>query len=94
MKYYICENNNGLMGIIYKTGLTVIAETFQCIFLWLAVTGLFYLNTVLIHSKCYSIFALIVGILLVNKRVTRYKQVKRQEFINMFCKLIDKESEV
>ena len=74
---------------IKESKITRIAEKFAYILEWFSVGALFYLNSIFIHSRLFSLFLFILGICLLFTLKVEKKLSTKEEFLNKVNAMFD-----
>lgn len=76
------------LAAVKETGISAIVEKLSYLLEWFSIGYLFYLNTQYIHSKLFSIFIFICGIVILQTIGIKKKLSSKAEFIEKVNKLL------
>ena len=74
---------------IKETGISAIIEKLSYLLEWFSVGFLFYLNSLYIHSRLFSIFIFICGVVILQTIGIKKKLSSKKEFINKVNELLE-----
>lgn len=92
MKLYVytkaSQNSTVILGVARTTVANTI-DSFAYLLEWFSVAALFFLNSQYIHSRLFSIFVFVVGLVLLLSVDRKKEAVTKQEFLNKIEELTE-----